>query len=164
MSRTQSHDPLPAEGAAGSPVPPTDDGPAVASHLTRTLTMFGGSSVVVGRALSGPSAGPTLRAFGRQTAAWGAINLAIAAVGAARARSHPAEATRLRRTLLINAGLDVGYVAAGAHVAHHRSSFGGRVSPEAARGHGLAVVTQGLGLMALDLYYARTLSPSEAAG
>ena len=164
MSRTQSHDPLPTEGAAGAPVPPTDDGPAVASHLTRTLTMFGGSSVVVGRALSGPSAGPTLRAFGRQTAAWGAINLAIAAVGAARARSHPAEATRLRRTLLINAGLDVGYVAAGAHVAHHRSTFGGRVSPEAARGHGLAVVTQGLGLMALDQYYARTLSPSEAAG
>ncbi len=164
MSQTPSHDPLPTGGAAGSPVPATDDGPAVASDLTRTLTMFGGSSVVVGRALSGPSVGPTLRAFGRQTAAWGAINLAIAAVGAARARSHPAEATRLRRTLLINAGLDVGYVAAGAHVAHHRSTFGGRVSPEAARGHGLAVVTQGLGLMALDLYYARRLNPGEAAG
>ena len=164
MSRPPSHDPLPTEGAAGAPVPPHGDGPAVASDLTRTLTMFGGSSVIIGRALSGPSVGPTLRAFGRQTAAWGAINLAIAAVGAARARSHPAEATRLRRTLLINAGLDVGYVAAGAHVAHHRSTFGGRVAPEAARGHGLAVVTQGLGLMALDLYYARRLGSGEAAG
>ena len=164
MSQAPSHDPLPKTGSPGLPGSLTDNGPAVASDLTRTLTMFGGSSVIVGRALSGPSGGPTLQAFGRQTAAWGAINLAIAGVGAARARSHPAEATRLRRTLLINAGLDVGYVAAGAHVAHHRSTFGGRVSPEAARGHGLAVVTQGLGLMALDLYYARTLSPGRAAG
>lgn len=162
MSHTPSPDPLLTQGTV--PVQPADDGPAVASELTRTLTVFGGSSVVVGRAVSGPSAGPTLRAFGKQTAAWGAINLAIAAVGAARARSHPAEAGRLRRTLLINAGLDVGYVAAGAHVAHHRSTFGGRISPEAARGHGLAVVAQGLGLMTLDLYYARRLSPDTSGG
>ncbi len=164
MSRTPSHDPLPPGGTDGALVRPADDGPAVARELTRTLTMFGGSSVVAGRALSGPHAGPTLQAFGRQSAAWGAINLAIAAVGAARARSHPAEATRLRRTLLINAGLDVGYVAAGAHLAHHRSTFGGRVSPEAARGHGLAVVAQGLGLMGLDLYYARRLVRVVSAG
>lgn len=164
MSPTPNHDPLPTEGVPVAPVPVTADGPAVASDLTRTLTLFGVSSVAVGRALSRPSVGPTLRAFGRQTAAWGSINLAIAAIGTALARSRPAEAARLRRTLLINAGLDVGYVAAGAHVAHHRSTFGGRVSPEAARGHGLAVVTQGLGLMTLDLYYARKLNRSEAAG
>ena len=94
------------------------------------------------------------RAFGQQSAMWGAINLAIAGVGAWRGRSHPAQGSRLRRTLLINSALDVGYLATGAHMAHHRTTFGGRVSPEAARGHGLAVVVQAAGLMKLDLYYA----------
>jgi hypothetical protein len=58
----------------------------------------------------------------------------------------------------VNAGLDVVYVAAGAHVAHHRTTFGDRVAPDAARGHGLAVVGQGLALMALDLTYAGRLA------
>ena len=58
----------------------------------------------------------------------------------------------------INAGLDAVYVAAGAHIAHHRSTLSGRIVPEAARGNGLAVVGQGLALMALDLTYARRLA------
>ena len=88
---------------------------------------------------------------------WGAINLAIAGVGTWRARSHPAHSDSLRRTLLVNAGLDVGYIAAGGHIAYYQVTFDGRLSPEAARGHGLAVMVQGAGLMGLDLVHARRL-------
>ncbi len=135
-----------------------DNGPEMAAALTRTLVAFGAASVVGGGVLAAASDRPGVRAFGQQSAMWGAINLAIAGVGAWRGRSHPTRADSLRRTLLVNAGLDVGYVAAGAHLAHHRVTLGGRWSPQAARGHGLAVVVQGAGLMALDLYYARRLS------
>ena len=134
--------------------PRADRGPKVAAELTRTLSAFGVASVVGGALLAVASQHPTRRAFGQQSAMWGAINLAIAGVGARRGRSHPAEASRLRRTLLVNATLDVGYLATGAHMAYHGSTFRGRVSPEAARGHGLAVVVQASGLMKLDLYYA----------
>jgi hypothetical protein len=134
-----------------------DRGPQVAAALTRTLAVFGASSAAVGGALALTTTSPTARAFGQQTAAWGIINVGIAGFGAWRAGRKPAEEAGLRRTLLVNAGLDVVYVAAGAHLAHHRSTLGGRVDPHAARGHGLAVVIQGLGLMALDLTYARRL-------
>ena len=140
------------------PASTVDPGPAVAASLTRTLAVLGASSVVVGGLLAVGSPRPGLRAFGQQTAAWGAINLGIAGFGAWRSRTHPAEAASLRRTLLVNAGLDVVYIAGGAHVAHHRTTLGGRVSPEAARGHGLAVVGQALALMVLDLTHARRLA------
>jgi hypothetical protein len=143
---------------AAPPAAPGDPGPEVAASLTRTLAVLGASSIVVGGAIALVSSSPGPRAFGQQSAAWGAINLGIAGFGAWRSRTRPAEAASLRRTLLVNAGLDVVYVAAGAHVAFHRSTFGGRISPEAARGHGLAVVGQGLALMALDLTYARRLA------
>jgi hypothetical protein len=143
---------------AASPAGPVDPGPEVAGSLTRTLAVLGASSVVVGGAIALVSSSPGPRAFGQQSAAWGAINLGIAGFGAWRSRTRPAEAASLRRTLLVNAGLDVLYVAAGAHVAHHRSSVIGRIPPDAARGHGLAIVLQGLALMALDLTYARRLA------
>ena len=145
---------LTAAEAAG----PDDPGPAVAASLTRTLAVLGASSVVIGGLVAVASSHPGRRAFGQQSAAWGAINLGIAGFGAWRSQAHPAQAAGLRRTLLVNAGLDVVYVAAGAHVAHHRTTFGDRVAPDAARGHGLAVVGQGLALMALDLTYAGRLA------
>jgi hypothetical protein len=136
---------------------PADRGPEVAASLTRTLAVLGASSIVVGGLVTLTASRSLPRAFGQQTAAWGAINLGIAGFGAWRSGAHPAEAASLRRTLLVNAGLDVAYVAAGAQVAHHRTTFGDRMAPDAARGHGLAVVSQGLALMALDLTYARRL-------
>lgn len=151
MSSAPTHAPADADAALD------DRGPEVAASLTRTLAVFGASSVAVGGVLALTAPSPTARAFGQQTAAWGAINTAIAGFGAWRSRTRPAEAAGLRRTLLVNAGLDVAYVAAGAHLAHHRSTLDGRVTADAARGHGLAVVVQGVGLMVLDLTYARRL-------
>lgn len=137
---------------------PRDPGPQVAAQLTRTLTLFGVSSLAAGTAWAITQHRQSRVAFGQQSAMWGAVNLAIAGLGAWRARHHPAQAGPLRRTLLINAGLDVGYVAAGAHLAYHRSTLGGRVTRDAALGHGLAVVVQGAGLLKLDLYYAWRLT------
>ncbi len=90
-------------------------------------------------ALGGRTAG--LCTFGQQTAAWGAVDLAIAGINAAR-RSAAPTAERLRTVLLGNAALDVGNVAVGAHLAAHRPSLNRRLEPEQARGHGLVVVAQ----------------------
>ena len=142
----------------------TDPSPDVAADLTRTLAVFGTTSLLGGGLLAVASDRPGRVAFGQQSAMWGAINLAIAGVGAWRSRAHAAQASRLRRTLLINAGLDVGYVAVGAHMVAHGTSLGGRLTPVQARGHGLAVVVQGVGLMVLDLSHARRLQRADRAG
>lgn len=129
--------------------------PVVAARLTRRLTQLGATSTALGLVMA-TRRDPATRAFGRQTAAWGVIDLAIAGVGAAR-RSPPPTAGRLRTVLGVNAALDVLYVAAGAHLALRRPGFGGRLSPRAARGHGTAVVVQGALLLALDGAHTRQL-------
>ena len=79
---------------------------------------------------------------------WGAVDGAIALVGARRRSSRgPTDAQRLRRVLLVNAGLDVGYVAAG----------GWLVRDGRWRGDGVAVVVQGAFLLVLDSVAARAL-------
>lgn len=121
----------------------------VEERLTRVLAGWAVASVAVGAALS---ASPRTRGLGRQTAAWGAVDGAIAWVGARnRARRGPTDPARLRRVLLVNAGLDVGYLAAGA--ALFRS---GRW-----RGDAVAVLVQGGFLLVLDTATAAAL-PSKA--
>ena len=116
----------------------------VEERLTRVLGTWAAASVVVGAATYRRSPG-----FGRQTAAWGAIDGAIAYVGSRRrGRTTP---QRLRRVLLVNAGLDVGYLAAGAWLVRD-----GRW-----RDDGLAVLVQGGFLLALDSLAALALSGSE---
>jgi hypothetical protein len=132
--------------------------PVVAAQLTRRLTVLGATSTLVGLGLT---AAPSARAFGLQTAAWGVVDLAIAGVGAARS-STPPTARRLRTVLLVNAALDVGYLAVGTQLAVRRPGFGGRLGPAAARRHGTAVV-QGLALLVLDLAHARRISPAAPA-
>ncbi|MPR00447.1 hypothetical protein GB931_21480 [Modestobacter sp. I12A-02628] len=119
--------------------------PLVEERLTRALGGWAVASVVGGAALS---LSPRTRAFGRQTAAWGAVDGVIAWAGArGRARKGPTDPVRLRRVLLLNAGLDVGYVLAGAALVRH-----GRWA-----GDGWGVVVQGAFLLALDATAARAL-------
>lgn len=127
----------------------------VAQKLGRRLAWWGGASVVGGAvaAVAGPS--PAVRAFGLQSAGWGAIDLAIAGIGAAR--KSEVEAAKLRRTLWINTGLDVVYIAVGAHLAYRTPSFTGRLTRDDAIGHGAAVVVQGAALLVLDSVHARQL-------
>ena len=118
---------------------------SVEDQLTRVLGAWAAASVVAGLALS---MDPRTRGFGRQTAAWGAVDGAIAAVGVrGRRRKGPTDPARLRRVLLVNAGLDVGYLAVGARL----------VRGDRWRGDGYAVLVQGAFLLVLDTTAARRL-------
>ncbi len=114
--------------------------------LSAALGLWGAGSVVTGALVRG--------AAGRQHALWGAVDGALAARGLLRApdrgRGPGDRAARLRRLLLVNAGLDVGYLALGAAL---RS---GRLGT-ARRADGGAVLVQGAFLLGLDLWHARAL-------
>ena len=125
---------------------------SVAAVVVHRLTRWGAASVVAGGTLA---LFPRTRTFGVQTLMWGAIDVALAAF-TRRQRSVPKK-RMLRRILLANAALDVGYVATGAHLAARTPSFGGRLRPAEARGHGLAIVIQGAVLFVIDLTAARRL-------
>ncbi len=117
----------------------------VEQRLVQVLGGWAGASVLLGGALA---ASPRTRGFGRQTLAWGAVDGALAYIGARRrAAKGPSDPSRLRRVLLVNAALDVGYVAAGAELVRR-----GRWP-----GDGLAVAVQGAFLLVLDMTAAHAL-------
>lgn len=102
--------------------------------------------------------------FGRQMAAWGAVDGIIAVAGAVSRRRREdhddgaaRRAARLRRVLLINAGADVAYIAGGAIFAVR--SRHAAPTARAGFGDGVAIVVQGAFLLALDLSQARRLTP-----
>ena len=139
---------------------------AVEGDLTRALAAWAIANIALGTVVA--VAGrrmrrPSLVAFGRQTAAWGAVDGAIAGIGALTRRrrgaltatDRAAKARTLRRVLIANAVADVGYVAAGAVIVLRDSQ--GRPTSGMRRGDGVAIVTQGLFLLALELSQARRL-------
>ena len=128
------------------------------AHLWR-VGAWGLANAVGGAALalaSDHAARPGAWAFGVQSGAWGVVNVGIAAVGLA---GGPGAATAdwaaafaaengYADVLLVNLGLNVGYAAVGATLL---AVAGRRVpAPDAWRGHGAALVVQGLGLLVLD--------------
>ncbi len=138
-------------------------------RISRQLAGWAVASMVAGStaAVLGHVRGiPALRAFGGQNAAWGAVDLAIAAFGQLRRRGRLAtiedpyaqhvqadEWRSLRRVLLVNAGLDIGYVAAGA--AGVAWSMRRKGPLPAAAGHSAAVILQGGFLLVFDTVHAR---------
>lgn len=137
-------------------------------HLRR-VALWGGGNLLAGAGIAGPAdpaVAPFRRGFGLQTAAWGAINTGIAVVGLRSGSGpDPMEAARgggegpglaaaleaeeaWARILLLNLGLNAGYVLVGTALAI--AAGHGLRSPDAVRGHALAVVTQGAGLLVLD--------------
>ena len=128
------------------------------AHLWR-VGAWGAANAAAGTALvllSDSNARPGRRAFGMQSAAWGAINVGIAAIGLATGADAPDRAwadalaaeNRYADILLVNLGLNVGYMAVGTTLL--AVSGRGVSRPEAWRGHGSALVVQGLGLLVLD--------------
>ena len=99
---------------------------------------------------------PWPRAFGMQATAWGVINTGIAVVGLASGSGETttewaaalAAENGYADVLLLNLGLNVGYAAAGATL--WAVAGRGVSAPNAWRGHGQALVLQGLGLFVLD--------------
>ncbi|MFI8567659.1 DUF6992 family protein [Rhodococcus sp. NPDC078407] len=132
------------------------EAPVVAQLLGRRLAVWGGVSVLAGTLLAVRGSSPARRAFGQQTAGWGAIDVAIAGAGALN--SSVPTSKSLSKLLWINAGLDVLYIAAGAHVAVRKPRFGRRITAEQAIGHGTAVVVQGAALLVLDTAHARMIA------
>lgn len=121
----------------------------VRSTLTRALTAWSVGSMALGGALLLGGPGPRRSGFARQSIAWGAVDLGIAALASRSVGrvvlDEAAEARSLRRLLLLNAVLDIGYVAVGARLRHV-----GRVRGRDVRGDGVAVVVQGAFLLLLD--------------
>lgn len=128
------------------------------AHLGR-VAVWGGANAALGLALLlgvRRAERPGRHAFGVQTLAWGAINTGIAAVGWWMLESPDTTSalTALRAentyydVLLVNMGLNVGYMGVGA--ALWAAGRHGVRSAAAWKGHGRAVVLQGLGLFVLD--------------
>jgi hypothetical protein len=121
-------------------------------HLIR-VGAWGAACVLVGTVLLALLAlrrqrSPLVFHFALQTAAWGAIDVALAAVGFRGLALRDYEgATRFDRLLWLNLGLDVGYVAVGAALALAGWLLGRRLAPV---GAGLGVIVQGAALIALD--------------
>lgn len=143
----------------------SDDGTALIAAEQRLIGELSTAALVstaVGTAtlIAGRRSGRTdVRRFGSQTLIWAAMDLAIAGVGALTARrvdrTDPAvperRARRLRRILLVNAGLDLGYVGGGARLARRPQR----------RGDGVAIVVQGLFLLWFDTRHARIMGRLE---
>lgn len=124
-------------------------------HLIRVLA-WGGSNVVGGATLWASGRVGTVRGFGQQSALWGAVNVGIAAVGLLGRKSAAdaalGDAVRAERRyhdiLLANLGLNVGYMGVG--TAMVVAAGEGVDREDAWRGHGTALILQGMGLLALD--------------
>jgi hypothetical protein len=122
---------------------------AIGSLLAGTLLL----ALVALRRAAGPQ--PLVRHFGFQTAAWGAVDLAIVLwAWRGLAPRDYAGATGLDRFLWLNLGLDVGYVAVGVTLAIAGWTLGRRLG---AVGAGLGVVVQGIALFLLDLLLVRQI-------
>lgn len=143
------------------------------SHLLR-LIAWGAGSVLAGTLLlvvllvaarragsAGGEASPLLLHFAVQTAAWGAIDLAIAAAAWRGLAMRDVDgATKLDRLLWLNAGLDVGYVAVGVTLAVAGCLLGRRLG---AVGAGIGVVVQGAALLLLDAKFIAVMAALAAA-
>lgn len=130
------------------------------AHLLR-LSIWGGASLIVGSVLLvllrvRRHRSSMLDHFGIQTAAWGALILALSLAGLQHLELRDlAGATRLDRFLWLSIGLDTGYVMIGITLL----VFGWRVMRRAGLvGAGLAVIVQGLALALLDLVFAGQIS------
>ena len=130
------------------------------AHLLR-LGAWGAASLLAGTALLAwlllaRHRSDLLRHFAIQTAAWGAVDLAIAAISWTTITTPDlAGATRLDRVLWLNIGLDGGYVMVGVALALTGWRLGRRVGLV---GAGTGVVVQGSALALLDLMLASHIS------
>ena len=129
-------------------------------HLLR-LALWGAMSVVAGSAILALLSArrvrsPLLQHFAIQTAAWGAVDLAIcAAAWRGLTLRDLTGAVALDRFLWFNIGLDVGYVAVGVTLA----VVGWRLTRSLALiGAAIGVIVQGIALALLDLVLASLIT------
>jgi hypothetical protein len=117
-----------------------------------------GNMAVSGILLANTEGGVS-KGFHQMNIGWNAVNLTIASLGyLAAMKSNPAdldlfgtvdEHYKLQRVFLFNAGLDVGYMAAGAYVMERSKSS--IKNPEQMKGFGQAIIVNGAFLFVFDL-------------
>jgi hypothetical protein len=122
-----------------------------------TLGSWAAVNLVVGSAGAFALDDPRARAFAQGSAAWNVVNagLAVGGLRAAQRRAETApswpslalEGERSRGVFLLNAGLDVGYMAAGLWLRER----GARTESPQLQGYGDALLAQGGFLFAFDL-------------
>jgi hypothetical protein len=103
--------------------------------------------------------GGVAKGYHQMNIGWNAVNLTIAGLGyLAAMKSNPAsfdlfssidEHYKLQKIFLFNAGLDVGYMAAGAYVMERSKSS--LKNPEQLKGFGQAIIINGAFLFVFDL-------------
>ncbi|RKH97615.1 hypothetical protein [Corallococcus sp. AB038B] len=130
---------------------------AVRVNQTAMGILFGWAVLNIGTGVAGhfASEGET-RAFFQANAAWNVVSLVIAGLGYhGQATADPAswdlarslsEGQRMEKVLLLNAGLDVGYIAFGGFLWER----GMRKDSERLRGWGKSVLMQGAFLLVFD--------------
>jgi hypothetical protein len=134
------------------------------SHLLR-LAVWGGGSVLLGTlVLAGLAArgsrSPLLQHFAIQTAAWGAVDLAICAWAWRGLTLRDLDgATSLVNFLWLNVGLDAGYAGVGLTLALCSWRFGPRLGGV---GAGIGIIVQGLALAVLDLVLLAQIAAARA--
>ncbi len=135
------------------------------THLLR-LAVWGGASVVLGSLVLAwlamrEARSPLLQHFAIQTAAWGAVDLAICAWGWQGLKLRDFDGvTALVNFLWLNVGLDVGYAAVGITLAITCWKLGPKLGGV---GAGIGVVVQGLALALLDLVLLAEIAAARAA-
>ena len=154
--------------------PPADGAPRQyfdrkAGAMT-ALTTWGGANVLAGGLGALASEDERLRQFHLMNAGWGAVNAALGLLGRRSARRDAAadpdregaygDLRRTEKVLLFNAGLDLGYVAAGAYLLE-RSRRPGAETRDRDRGWGQSILLQGAALFAFDLLAYRYLHRAE---
>ena len=100
------------------------------------------------------------KAFHQMNIGWGAINLALAGFGYMGARDAATDLTVIeslkalessKRIFLFNAGLDVGYIAAGAYLLERSKNTSNETRSDQFAGFGKSIMMQGGFLFAFDL-------------
>jgi hypothetical protein len=161
VSARAQHEAPPDDSAAAQPTVTAVSEAHLAAqraHLYRVLG-WGGVNVAIGAALLLATDRSSQRGrfgFGVQSAAWGTINMGIAVVGLLAGDGDVTQTAKeaLRAEngyadiLLFNLGLNVAYASVGATLI--AVSGRGVAHPEAWRGHGAALIVQGVGLFVLD--------------
>lgn len=116
-----------------------------------TLLAWGAGSTLAGVAGLFVRGNGLLRQAAIQSIAWGAIDAAIGLFGlrsarrqAARGEATAPQARRFRLIVLVNAGLDVGYIAGGLALVRQAQGRAGRA------GMGVGIIIQGAFLLLFD--------------
>lgn len=134
------------------------------THLLR-LAVWGAACVLLGTLVLALSArrgteSALLKHFAIQTAAWGAVDLAICLWGWRGLALRDFDgAARLVNFLWLNVGLDVGYAAVGITLALASWRLGRKLGGV---GAGIGVLVQGLALAVLDLILIAEIAAARA--